>query len=69
MAAPQAIRYRDKARELYEMAASASTGELREQFATLARQYEHLAASVETMSAAARLQLPLRLCLPARVPL
>jgi hypothetical protein len=48
MAAPHAIHYREKARELYEMAASASTGELRNQLATLARQYERLATSVET---------------------
>jgi hypothetical protein len=42
-----AIRYREKARELYEAAHSASTAELRGQLATLARQYELLAASAE----------------------
>jgi hypothetical protein len=49
MATPHAIRYREKARELYEAAASAADNELRHKFTTLARQYEYLAASVENM--------------------
>ena len=45
-----ALRYREKARELYEAAASAATIALRDQFALLARQYELLAANVENLS-------------------
>jgi hypothetical protein len=51
MAIAHAIRYREKIRELYEAAASAETAQLREQFTILARQYEHLAATLECMSA------------------
>jgi hypothetical protein len=43
-----AIRYREKARELYAAAASASTEHLRAEFTKLARQYELLAVSVES---------------------
>jgi hypothetical protein len=41
------IRHRVKARELYEASASASTEQLCDQFAILARQYELLASTVE----------------------
>jgi hypothetical protein len=47
MATPQAVRYREKARKLYETGALASNGELRDQFTNLARQYEQLAAWME----------------------
>jgi hypothetical protein len=51
MAMLHALCYREKVRELYEAADLASTEELRERFASLARQYEHLAATLESMSA------------------
>jgi hypothetical protein len=41
--------YREKARELYEAAASASNNETRTQFTNLARQYEQLADSAEKL--------------------
>jgi hypothetical protein len=44
---PQAMNYRDKAEQLREMAASAPNDQLRDQFATLAGQYEHLAHQTE----------------------
>jgi hypothetical protein len=47
MATPHAIRYREKARELYEAAASATDNESRKQFTGLARQYEQLATWTE----------------------
>ena len=47
MAMTHALRYREKARELYEAAVSASTEHGREQFAALARQYELLAIRIE----------------------
>jgi hypothetical protein len=47
MATLRAVRYREKACELYEVAASAANAELREQFTSLARQYEHLAEWIE----------------------
>jgi hypothetical protein len=50
MATTHAIRYREKARELHEVAASAAKDELRHQFTNLARQYEVLATSVENLS-------------------
>jgi hypothetical protein len=46
---PHALRYREKALEFYEMAATARSRELRDQFVTLAKQYESLAASVDSM--------------------
>jgi hypothetical protein len=51
------VRYREKARELYEAADSATSDELRYQFTMLARQYEHLAATLESLSDR-RLPLP-----------
>jgi hypothetical protein len=51
MGTVQALRYREKARELYALAAAAANEHLREQFTTRARQYEHLAATLESMSA------------------
>lgn len=45
-----ALRYREKARALYEAADSAPNNELREQFVSLARQYEQLALSTEAYS-------------------
>jgi hypothetical protein len=48
MATVHALRYREKARKLYESAAAAANEHLREQFTNLARQYEHLAATLET---------------------
>jgi hypothetical protein len=45
-----ALRYREKARELREMAASALTETLRDQFTILAGQYEQLATSIESPS-------------------
>jgi hypothetical protein len=42
-----ALRYREKARKLHEAADSAANDELREQFTSLARQYEQLAAWTE----------------------
>jgi|HubBroStandDraft_1064217.scaffolds.fasta_scaffold952508_2 hypothetical protein len=47
MATTHALRYREKARELYEAAASAANAQLCEQFTNLARQYELLAVSAE----------------------
>jgi hypothetical protein len=44
----RAALYREKARGLYEAAASARNEELREQFETLAPQYEILAESIES---------------------
>jgi hypothetical protein len=52
MAAVQAVRYREKARQLFEDATSASNEHLRDQLANLARQYEQLAAVLEEMSGA-----------------
>ncbi len=49
MAAIDALRYREKARELYEASAAAGNDELRHQFVRLARQYELLAVSAESM--------------------
>ena len=45
-----ATHYREKARKLYEAAASASNDEARNQFTNLARQYEQLADSAETLN-------------------
>jgi hypothetical protein len=50
MAMTHALRYREKARELYAEADSATSDELRNQHASLARQYEELALSTESMS-------------------
>jgi len=50
MATIRAVYYREKASALHEAAASASSDGLRQQLTTLARQYEHLAASVENMN-------------------
>jgi hypothetical protein len=47
MATLHAIRYREKARELYEAAALATDDESRKQFTSLAGQYEQLAAWME----------------------
>jgi hypothetical protein len=49
MAAAEAVRYREKAKQLREAAASAPNNLLRGQLASLASQYEQLAASVESM--------------------
>jgi hypothetical protein len=46
----RARNYRQKVIELRETAASASTAELRDQFTTLARQFEQLAESEEILS-------------------
>jgi hypothetical protein len=55
MATVEAVRYyREKARQLFEDAASASNEHFREQFTSLARQYEQLAATLESMSARSR---------------
>jgi hypothetical protein len=51
MAAVQAVRYREKARQLFEDATSAANEHLREEFTSSARRYEHLAATLESMSA------------------
>jgi hypothetical protein len=45
-----AAHYREKARELHGAAASASDDEARNQFTDLARQYEQLADSAETLN-------------------
>jgi hypothetical protein len=50
MASPHAIRYRQKASELFEAAAAAPTDELRDQFANLAIQYEILAARMDGLA-------------------
>jgi hypothetical protein len=55
MATQHATRYREKARELYEASASASSDQLRDQFATLARQYELLASKLEIMNQGPRI--------------
>ena len=55
MTVPQAVRYREKARELYEAADSAVNAKLRDQFTALARQYEQLAVNAENLSARPRL--------------
>jgi hypothetical protein len=47
--ASHAALYREKARELRELAASAPNEKFREQFETLARQYGQLAASFDSM--------------------
>jgi hypothetical protein len=44
-----AVHYREKARQLHEMAASAPNDQLHDDFATLARQYEQLAVSAEIL--------------------
>jgi hypothetical protein len=44
-------RYREKARELREAAAIASNDHARKQFTILARQYEELANTLESMTA------------------
>jgi hypothetical protein len=44
-------RYREKARELREAAAIASNDHARKQFTILARQYEELATTLESMTA------------------
>jgi hypothetical protein len=43
----RSVNYREKARELREMATSAPSKTLRDQLMRLARQYEQLAVSVE----------------------
>jgi len=43
------MNYRKKARQLREAAATASNDELRVQFVSLARQYEQLANSAESL--------------------
>jgi hypothetical protein len=50
MTTSHAIRYREKARELFKAAALASTDQLRDQFANLALQYEILAARMEGLA-------------------
>jgi hypothetical protein len=44
-----AVNYREKARRLHEMAASAANDQLHDDFETLARQYEQLAVGAEIL--------------------